>query len=581
MATTSPMTSGSDSEPASFTFDMTSIPAMVPPPGQTSNFVDPPTLHPIVLTLAISTMTLITLVVTLRIFTKAYVMREFRPEEYFCVLATIGILVWDGIYIHVSYSGFSRHLWDVRLSDISHFAWMSYLAEISYALTMFAAKASILFQLRTLFCPDSPSHRRLFTAVTRREYATSVLKSDASNPIFWALYGLMFLNGAYYLAAFFSFVFQCTPREKAWDLIGEAAREGSCIDVAAATVVGGVMNLVLDLGILVVPIWAIWRLKLSVKRRLGISAVFAVGAVTCVIAAVGVAVRVPLLWDGDLTWIIAKVGIWTMVEYFGTILVGCMPSFPRFFLFVRGREPNTTTHAASTAASGGGGAARMSKTSFGSGNGRSAEQNPISSPIQVPRSSLQKTPSVVLHYSNSPVVSDPKRSAKPRNSPITAPAFTYCDKADWRTSSSWTSPTTTTRTTLTTPTIAGSPIGVALSTSELSFTRPRTSLSTDASSFDQAKTDYNYIELEEGRYSRDDGGHVGHPRCTSFHSYRASVCHDDDDDDDEEARQVIIDGTGTRESGFSGNSGGGYYDDADMDEYWAGPGPVVRHRGSL
>lgn len=304
------MTSGSSGS-SSFTFDMTSIPAMLPPAGEKPNFIDPPTLHPLVLGIAISTMTCVLVVSSLRIFTKAYLMREFRVEEYFCVLATIGIVVWDSIYIHVSHSGFSRHLWDIRVSDVSHFAYMSYLAEISYALTMFAAKASILHQLKTLFCPDSPSHRRLFTAVTRREYARAVLKRDAANPIFWTLHILMFINGAYSIAAFFSYLFQCTPREKAWDLIGEAARQGSCVDVAAATVAGGVINLVLDMGILVVPIWAIWRLKLSVKRRLGISAVFGVGAVTCAIAAVGVAVRVPLLWDDDLTWIIAKVGIWT------------------------------------------------------------------------------------------------------------------------------------------------------------------------------------------------------------------------------------------------------------------------------
>ena len=152
--------------------------------------------------------------------------------------------------------------------------------------------------MRNIFEADIPK-------VARRGYAT---KGGDTTVIFWALHGLMFVNGGYYLAAFFTFLFQCNPREKAWDIgIGE----GRCIDVAAATVVSGVMNLVLDLGILVVPIWAVWRLRLSVKRKLGISAVFGVGVVTCVIAAVGVAVRVPLLWDEDLTWLISKVGIWT------------------------------------------------------------------------------------------------------------------------------------------------------------------------------------------------------------------------------------------------------------------------------
>lgn len=105
------------------------------------------------------------------------------------------------------------------------------------------------------------------------------------------------------------------------------------------------MNLFLDLGMLITPIWAIFRLQLPTRRKVGVSAVFAVGILTCAIATVGVVVRIPLLTDPDLTWIITKVGIWTMIEYCGTILVGCMPSFPRFFLFLQGKEPSITNNA--------------------------------------------------------------------------------------------------------------------------------------------------------------------------------------------------------------------------------------------
>ncbi|KAK3324969.1 hypothetical protein B0H66DRAFT_587829 [Apodospora peruviana] len=300
------------------TFSIDDIPAMQPPLGVQPNFDNPETLHPVVVGVAIATMIAMVIVVGIRIFTKAYLMREMKVEEYFAIIATAGIIMWDSIFIHVSYGGFSRHLWDVRLVNVEHLAYVNYLAEISQALTMFAAKCSILFQLKRLFCPG-----------------------QSRNAVFWALHVLLFLNAAYYLSAVFTFMFQCIPREKTWNRL----LEGQCIDVAAATVVSGAVNLFLDLGILVVPIWAIFHLQLPMKRKLGISAVFGVGIVTCAIAAVGVVLRVPLLSDPDLTWIITKVGIWTMVEYFGTILVGCMPSFPRFFLYLRGRDPSTAASA--------------------------------------------------------------------------------------------------------------------------------------------------------------------------------------------------------------------------------------------
>lgn len=127
---------------------------------------------------------------------------------------------------------------------------MSYLAEITNAPTMFAAKCSILFQFRRLFC----------TGQTR-------------DSIFWSIHVLIFLCAAYYISAIFTFTFQCIPREKTWNPF----LDGQCIDVAAAIVVQGSINLFLDIGILITPLWAIWRLQLPMKRKLGISAVFGVG----------------------------------------------------------------------------------------------------------------------------------------------------------------------------------------------------------------------------------------------------------------------------------------------------------------
>ncbi|KAK0716162.1 hypothetical protein B0H67DRAFT_582515 [Lasiosphaeris hirsuta] len=299
--------------------DFNELPAMIPPPGHTPNFVDPETLHPAVLSVAIVCMTLMTIAVAIRVYTKAFILREMRVEEYFAIIATVGILVWDALFIDASINGFSRHLYDVRLVHVSRLSYQSYVAEITNAITMFAAKASILFQLRRIFCTG-----------------------QSRDSVFWAIHILVFLSAAYYTSATFTFIFQCSPREKTWN----AFIEGHCIDVAAATVVAGAVNLFLDIGILITPLWAIWHLQLPMKRKLGISAVFGVGILTCAIAAIGVAFRIPLLHDPDLTWLITKVGIWTMVEYCGTILVGCMPSFPRFFLHLRGHDLPTSSSAA-------------------------------------------------------------------------------------------------------------------------------------------------------------------------------------------------------------------------------------------
>ncbi|KAK5655663.1 hypothetical protein OQA88_5596 [Cercophora sp. LCS_1] len=300
------------------TFKLEDIPAMMPPPGQTSNFDDPETLHSTVFGVGVATMVLMTTALGIRIFTKGFVLREMRAEEYFAIVATVGIIGWDSIFIQVSKDGFSRHLWDVRLVEVPHLSWLSYLAEITNAPTMLMAKWSILFQFRRLFCPG-----------------------QVRDATFWSIHILIFLCAAYYISAIFTFTFQCIPREKTWNPL----LEGHCINVSAAIMSQGAANLLLDLGILITPIWAVWNLQLTLKQKLGVSAVFGVGLLTCAIAAVGVVVRVPLLedTDPDLTWLITKVGIWTMVEYCGTVVVGCMPTFPRFFLYITGRDQTNST----------------------------------------------------------------------------------------------------------------------------------------------------------------------------------------------------------------------------------------------
>jgi hypothetical protein len=115
---------------------------------------------------------------------------------------------------------------------------------------MFAAKYSVLLQLKRLFCG---THQR--------------------DSVWWILTILMAVVTIYYWACFFIFIFQCWPRAK----IQNPMIDGVCIDPLAVTLAAGVINLVTDVGILVAPMFAIWRLQMPIKRKLGVGSVFGVG----------------------------------------------------------------------------------------------------------------------------------------------------------------------------------------------------------------------------------------------------------------------------------------------------------------
>ncbi|OTA81548.1 hypothetical protein M434DRAFT_37508 [Hypoxylon sp. CO27-5] len=280
------------------------VPAAPPPPGVISNFVNPPSLHAATVGVGVTTMVLLTLFIGIRTYTKSWIMKDFQHEDYFAIVAWIGLIAWAAIYIYLSAIGLTRDLWNIRAVDMSHMLYLMNVFQVIYPPTMLAAKYFILIQLRRIFCP-----------------------TRARNPVWWVLHGLAVANILYYIACFFTFLFQCVPREKIWN----PTVDGTCIDNDAATVVAGVLNLTLDVGIFITPIWAIWLLQMPMKRKLGVLSLFGVGLFTCTIAALGVAYRVPLTTDADTTHAIAVVGLWTYAELVGTILVGCMPMFPRFY----------------------------------------------------------------------------------------------------------------------------------------------------------------------------------------------------------------------------------------------------------
>jgi hypothetical protein len=121
---------------------------------------------------------------------------------------------------------------------------------IIYGPTMFAAKFSILLQLKRIFCG-----------------------ARQKDSVWWILTSLIPVVAVFYTTSFFLFLFQCWPRAK----IGNPSIEGVCIGAYPAMLTGGIVNLVTDVGILVAPMFAIWRLQVPIKRKLGVASVFGVG----------------------------------------------------------------------------------------------------------------------------------------------------------------------------------------------------------------------------------------------------------------------------------------------------------------
>lgn len=91
----------------------------------------------------------------------------------------------------------------------------------------------------------------------------------------WACYILGIINVLMYFIAIIIDATSCTPREYWWD---HTIKGGHCINARKLPIVTGTMNAIIDLFILFLPQGIIWKLHMPRYKKIGVSLVFAVGA---------------------------------------------------------------------------------------------------------------------------------------------------------------------------------------------------------------------------------------------------------------------------------------------------------------
>ena len=122
--------------------------------------------------------------------------------------------------------------------------------EIIYSPIMFFTKYAILLQYIRIFVPNHKS------------------------TMFYVIQSIIIIIGCFFTSSLFVSIFQCVPREKLWT----PTLPGFCINYPVTLMVVGIFNVCSDFVILLLPMAWIWGLKMSTQRKLGVSSIFAFGA---------------------------------------------------------------------------------------------------------------------------------------------------------------------------------------------------------------------------------------------------------------------------------------------------------------
>ncbi|KAI1127337.1 hypothetical protein F5Y10DRAFT_243138 [Nemania abortiva] len=279
-------------------------PALPAPPNVTPNPLNPPNANTLSYTIISLAIALSTTFVLIRFYVSWVISKTIFVSDVMLILSyglSIGYygVVLDSI-VHV---GYLVHQWDVDYRDFFYVLKSFYITPTLYGLSIMFIKFAIVLEWNRIF---NPQH--------------------VKNAFYWASCVILAVNALFYVSAAFILNFACRP----WARFYNPFIKGSCFDPTQLYLAAGVINFVVDVAIFILPQKVIWDLQISKKRRLGVTAIFAVGIFAIIAAGFRLAWTVEFETSSDVLYRQSSLGLWVAAEMTSAILVFCVPSVPRF-----------------------------------------------------------------------------------------------------------------------------------------------------------------------------------------------------------------------------------------------------------
>lgn len=174
--------------------------------------------------------------------------------------------------------GYFVHQWDIRLRDLIPTSYVSEGDEVGF----WGRKGHVS-------CWLTPLQQHIFIFGVCYSFVLPLLKvgilvewcrmfvphgSVTKNAFWWGCVILSFVQISAAVATIIALNLQCIPHQAIWDFTIADAR---CFKLYNLQVSSASIQLASDVGILLLPQRVIWTLKMSWKKRMGISVVFGLG----------------------------------------------------------------------------------------------------------------------------------------------------------------------------------------------------------------------------------------------------------------------------------------------------------------
>ncbi|KAL1880545.1 hypothetical protein VTK73DRAFT_5558 [Phialemonium thermophilum] len=246
-----------------------------------------------------------------RLYTRKFILDAFALDDWATLIALIVVTVFNGIGIGVTANGAGKHINHVSQEDLQRWFLLYYVCICIYLLISFCVKSSLLlFQLRLFPVPY----------------------------VQWAAKGLLAFMVLFTVSGTFVAAFQCTPPKYAFDLpfLMSPERAQHCFKPMVAYAVflyQAVLLFAVDIVILLLPLPALWSLKLTRGKGVVLLLIFGSGLVACIAPALRFqSLNFYKTGSTDTTFVAASSLYWMAIEYNLGLVAGSLACLQPLFI---------------------------------------------------------------------------------------------------------------------------------------------------------------------------------------------------------------------------------------------------------
>lgn len=292
----------------------TPIPALKPPPGVSSDFVNPPSLtyrNNISIGICVPA---ITLFFFLRCYVRVYIKRTWIFEDWLALTAWGGTVAFCAVGASTMAHNGGKHGWDITAAQAKEAAYWFNVASIHYGITICIAKLAVLWLYRRVFSP-----RRW---------------SPFDNSIVF----LIVLLILFYTSTTLVKIWECKPRAKVYN----PKLPGTCVDVSLLLDISGAFNTLTDFVILLLPVNAVWKMNAKLQKKIIVVLVFTFGLCAPAFSLMGFIVRLRGSSNPDKTWVQPDIVMWGTAELTAGVLCVSAPETGSLFHKRKRRHPSAS-----------------------------------------------------------------------------------------------------------------------------------------------------------------------------------------------------------------------------------------------